>query len=133
MLGAIGQYVGGKVLTALLVVGSAGGIIYFWNHPEQLEAVWAVMKGVLAWIAFVMVLPWATFFVQRWVVDKDSNMVAAFVLAAYVVLDAMVALLLAGVSGHGFLAWTILLIGFLSAGVYNFIVCDYQVTRFEEG
>ncbi len=134
MLNAIGQYVGGKVLTALLVVGSAGGIIWFWNHPDDLRTIWSVMKGVLAWTAFVMVLPWALFFVQRWIVAKESNGVAALVLAGYVVFDIVAALLLAdGVRGHNFLTWIVLLVGFLAAGVYNFIVCDYQVTRFEEG
>ena len=133
MLGAIGQYVGGRVLTALLVVGCAGGVIWFWNHPEQLESIWSVMKSVLAWIAFVTVLPWALFFVQSWTVRQDSNTAAALVLAGYDLADVIVAFLLAGgVSGHGFLTWVVLLIGFLASGVYNYVVCEYQVNRLED-
>lgn len=133
MLKTLGEYVGGKVLTALLVVGSGAGIIWFYNHPEQLESIWVVMKRVLTWLGFVAVLPWAAFMVQRWVVARDSNTVSALVLAGYCAADLVVALLLAGVEGHGFLTWLVLLVGFLSAAVYNFLVLDYQVSRFEGG
>ena len=52
---------------------------------------------------------------------------------SYLALDILVALLLAGgVRGHGTLAWTVLVLGFLSAGVYNFLVCDYQADRIDE-
>ncbi len=68
MLTAIGQYVGGKVITAVLVVSSAGAVIWFWRHPEQLETIWQTLKYVVAWLGFVIVLPWATFFVTPLVV-----------------------------------------------------------------
>jgi len=132
MWSSIGQYVGGKVLTALLVLGCVGGGIWFYNHPEQIEAIWTVVKYVLGWMGFVIVLPWAMFFVQRWLVKQDSNTASALVLGGYFAVDAAVGLCLAGgISGHNFLTWVVLIVGFLSAGVYNFLVCDYQVTRFE--
>jgi hypothetical protein len=128
----IGKYVGGKVLTAVLVVASAAGIIWFWKHPEQLQSLWRVIKYVLAWIGFVLILPWALFFVPRWVVSKESNLLAGMMLAGYLLLDIVVALFLAGVGGHGTLTWIVLLLGFLSAGVYNFLVCDYQAEKVDE-
>lgn len=133
MLTAIGQYVGGKVVTAILVVSGAGAVIWFWNHPEQLETIWRTLKYVVAWIGFVLVLPWGTFFVTPWVMSKESNAAAALMLLCYLLADVIVAFLLIGsVTGHNFLTWCVLLLGFLSAGVYNFKVCEYQAIRTEE-
>ena len=130
MLEAIGKYVGGKVITALLVVSSAGAVIWFWKHPEQLETVWRTLKYVVAWIGFVLVLPWATIFVTRWVMAKDSNTAAALMLLGYATADAIVAFcLIGGLRGHNFLTWIVLLLGFLSAAVYNFKVCEYEADR----
>lgn len=133
MLTAIGQYLGGKVVTAILVVSSAGAVIWFWKHPEQLKTIWLIIKYVLVWLGFVLVLPWATFFVIPWVVSKESNVAAALMLLGYLLADVVVALLLMGdVSGHNILTWMVLLLGFLSAGVYNFKVCEFQVSRWED-
>ena len=133
MFTAIGQYVGGKVVTAILVVSSAGAVIWFWRHPEQLETIWQTIKYAMVWLGFVIVLPWAGFFVTPWVVAKDSNAAAALMLLGYLLADVIVALcLLGGVFGHGTLTWMVLLLGFLSAGVYNFKVCEYQAGRLEE-
>ena len=134
MLTAIGQYVGSKVVTAVLVVSGAGAVIWFWKHPEQLETIWQTIKYVLAWLGFVLVLPWAMFFVTSWVVARDSNRVAALMLLGYVFADAVVAFCLLGtIRGHNFLTWVVLLLGFLSAAVYNFKVCEYQAMRLEDG
>lgn len=133
MLTAIGQYVGGKVLTAILVVSSAGAVIWFWRHPEHLQTIWLTIKYVLAWLGVVLVLPWAFFFVTPWVVSKDSNAAAGLMLGGYVLVDIAVALfLIGGPGGHDVLTWMVLLLGFLSAGVYNFMVCDFQVARLEQ-
>jgi len=133
MWAAVGQYVGGKVLTAVLVVASAAGIIWFWRHPEQLQALWHIIKYVLAWLGFVLVLPWALFLVTHRVVKRESNLAAGLLLAAYLLADIVVAMLLAGgVRGHSTLTWIVLLLGFASAAVYNFLVCDFQADRIDE-
>ncbi|MCH7812517.1 MAG: hypothetical protein IID40_00720 [Planctomycetes bacterium] len=129
----IGQYVGGRVLTAILVVGSAAGVIWFWKHPEQLQTLWLVIKYVLVWLGFVLVLPWALFFVPPWVLKKESNLATGLMLGGYVLADVVFAFILAGgVGGHGTLTWGVLLLGFLAAGVYNFLVCDHQAEMFDE-
>ncbi len=134
MLAAIGQYVGSKVVTAVLVVSCAGAGIWFWRHPEQLETIWQVLKYVVAWLGFVVVLPWATFFVTLGVVSKDSNKAAATMLAGYLLADVLVAYwLMGGFGGQNALTWVVLLLGFLSAGVYNFKACEYLAIRIEEG
>lgn len=133
MLTAIGQYVGGKVLTAILVVASAGAVIWFWRHPEHLQTIWLTIKYVLVWLGVVLVLPWAFFFVTPWVLSKDSNVSAGLMLGGYVLVDVAVALfLMGGPGGHDVLTWMVLLLGFLSAGVYNFMVCDFQAARLEQ-
>jgi len=129
---AIGKYVGGKVLTAILVVGVAGAGIWFWRHPDDLALIWRVVKYALAWIGFVLVLPWALFFVPPWVLSKESNAAGAIMLVGYLAMDVTVAVLLAGGAGHSFLTWVVLLLGFLAAGVYNYLVCDYLATRAED-
>ena len=134
MLTTIGQYIGGKVITAILVVSGAGAVIWFWKHPEQLETIWQTIKYVLTWMGFVVVLPWATFFVTPWVVAKDSNAAAGIMLLGYVLADAGVAFcLMGGISGHGGFTWMILLLGFLAAAVYNLKVCEYHAGRCEDG
>jgi hypothetical protein len=84
-------------------------------------------------LGFVLVLPWAMFFVTPWVVSKESNAAVALMLLGYVLADVAVGLLLVGgPSGHNLLTWMVLLLGFLSAGVYNFKVCEHQAGRWEE-
>ncbi len=132
MFTTIGQYIGGKVVTAILVVSGAGAVIYFWRHPEALATIWTTLKYALVWIGIVLVLPWATFFVTSWVVAKESNTAAALMLLGYTLADAVVAfLLIGGIRGLDTLQWGVLILGFLSAGVYNFKVCEYQAERLE--
>jgi len=132
MLTAVGQYVGAKVVTAVLVVSGAGAVIWFWRHPEHLATIWQVIKYALVWMGFVLVFPWATFFVTTWVVAKESNAAAAAMLVGYALVDAVVAFcLIGGVRGIGTLTWGVLFLGFLSAAVYNFKVCEYQASRLE--
>ena len=134
MLTTIGQYIGGKVITAILVVSGAGAVIWFWKHPEHLATIWQTIKYVLTWMGIVLVLPWATFFVTPWVVSKDSNVAAGFMLFGYTLADAVAAFfLLGGVRGHGGFTWMLLLLGFLAAAVYNLKVCEHQAVRLEEG
>ena len=133
MLTTLGQYIGGKVVTAILVVSGAGALIWFWNHPEDLQAIWLTLKYVVAWMAFVVVLPWATFFVTPWVMTKESNLAAALMLVAYVLVDAVVAFcLIGGVTGLNTFIWVLLILGFLAAAVYNLKVCEFQAARSEE-
>ena len=129
---AIGKYVGGKVLTAVLVVASIACVIWFWRHPEQLRDLWNVVKGALVWLGFAIVLPWSSFFVLPWVRKFDNNVAPALMLIALVTIDVLVALFLAGWHVSHALTWIVLLLGFLAAAVYNFVVCDYLSSRLDE-
>lgn len=134
MLTAVGQYVGGKVITAVLTAGVIGAGIWFWRHPEHLQTIWTTIKYVLAWMGFVLVLPWATFFITAWVVKKESNAAAWLMLGGYLLADMAVAFWMVGtVKGLSSLSWVVLILGFLSAAVYNFKACEYQAERAEGG
>ena len=133
MLTAIGQYVGAKVVTAVIVVSSAGAVIWFWQHPETLKQIWHIIKDVLVWMGVVLALPWASFFVTTWAVAKDSNRAAALMLIGYILVDFLLACwLMGGIRGHGTLTWGVVLLGLLSAAVYNFKVCEFQADRLED-
>ncbi len=108
-------------------------MIWFYKHPDDLQAIWKVIKYALAWLGFVLALPWATFFVTRWAVSKESNLVAGLMLAGYVFLDALVAVwLMGGLSGHNTLSWVVVLFGLLAAAVYNLKVCEHHAERLED-
>lgn len=132
MLEPIAKYVGGRVLTILVVFGCACAGYWFYKHPEDLAAIWRVVKLTLVWLGFVLLLPWATFFVTQKVVAMESNGAAAVMLVGYLLADIAVGLWLAGgVGGHNALVWMVWVVGFLAAGVYNFMACEYQAERLE--
>ncbi len=129
MWASFSKYVGGKVISAVIGVGVIGAGIWFWNHPEDLAAIWSSIKGAIAWIGFVLVLPWASFFIPVSVVKKESNALAAGMLFGYVVVDAIAAYWLAEWSFENSLTWFVAVIGILAAGVYNLLVCDFVAER----
>jgi len=125
MLTAVGQYVGSKVVTAVLTASVIGAGIWFWRHPEHLQTIWMTIKYVLAWMGFVLVLPWATFFVTPWIVKKESNAAAGLMLGGYLLVDMAIAFwMIGGISGINAPSWVVLILGFLSAGLYNFKACE---------
>jgi len=133
MFATLAQYITGKVVTAILVVAGGAALIWFWRHPEHLRAIWQTLKYVVTWMGFVLVLPWALFFITPWVVKMESNVAAGIMLAGFVLADALVAFyLIGGIRGLGGLTWMVLILGFLCAGVYNLMVCNYQAGRLEE-
>jgi len=120
----IAKYVGGKVVTAACVVASAGAIIWFWRHPESAQAIWHIIKYSLAWIAFAAALPWASFAVLPSIMKLESNIAGLALLALLTVLDVVMALWLCGWDVNGALSWAVLLLGFIAAGAYNFVICE---------
>ena len=120
------------MLTAALVVGGLLAALWFYQHPEALEQLWATLKLALAWIGFVIVLPWALFFIVPYVLRAESNLVSALLLVGYLCADVLVAFWLAGWSVSGTLSWVVLVVGFLTAAVYNFLVCDFIASKAED-
>lgn len=133
MLPGVAKYVGGKVLTAVLVVTSAVVVLWYYRLPvEDRAALWLAARNVLVWIGFVAVLPWATFFIPARVVRADSNVASALMLAGYLATDIVFALYLTGGRVGGTFQAAILILGFLSAAVYNFLACEFVADRAED-
>jgi hypothetical protein len=131
MFAGVAKYLGAKVVTAIvfLAVGMAG--YWFYNHPEQIQSLWHVIRGALLWLGFVAVLPWALFFLPSWVVRQESNLASAGLLAGYLALDMILAFYLADWGFEGTLTWGVVLLGFLVATVYNFLICDHLAEQSE--
>lgn len=126
MIQAIAKFVGGKVLTAVLTVTVVLVVIWYWRlDPADRAAIWTNARLILTWIALAAVLPWALFFVPPLVLKAESNVASAAALLGYLVVDVLLALWLAGWSVGGTLAWAVMILGFLSVAVYNFVVCEY--------
>lgn len=132
VFGTLAKYVGGKFLTAILVVAVGLTGYWFYKNPEQIENLWHVIKGSLVWLGFVAVLPWALFFAPGMVLKTGSNLAAAAMLVVYLILDILMALWLAGWHIQGTLTWGVVILGFLVAGVYNFMVCDFLAEHAED-
>lgn len=131
MWGTLGKYVGGKVLTAILVVATGCSVYWFWKHPEHIQALWDMTKASLVWIGFVLVFPWATFFAVPLARRFDNNAAPAIMLIAYAALDALAALYLAGWQISGAMAWTVVILGLMLASVYNYLVAQTIDDRME--
>lgn len=133
MFPAVAKFVGGKILTAVLVVTSALIIIWYYRLPlEDRDAIWTAARHALVWIGFVVVLPWATFFVPVRVIRADSNAASAFMLLGYLAVDIAFALYLTGGTIGGTFQAAILILGFLCAALYNFLACEFVADRAED-
>lgn len=131
LIESIGKYVGGKVVSALCVIASAAAIFYFYKHPEVAANIWAVIKYSLAWIGFAAVLPWASYAVLPKVLKLESNAMSVLLLGVLLALDVVMALWLCGWHVGGALAWAVLFLGFIAAGVYNFVICESLARQIE--
>ena len=132
ILEAIGKYVGGKVVTAVCVIASAAAVLWFWRHPESAAQLWQIVKYALAWIGFAAVLPWASFAVLPFVLKSESNAVSVALLAVISLCDILMALWLCGWHVAGALGWSVLILGFIAAGAYNFVVCESLARQLEQ-
>ena len=132
MFPAVSKYIGGKVLTAILVACVLWTSYYFYKNPEKMKVLFDSTKASLVWLGFVAALPWGLFFVPPLVVKADSNPAAAGMLAGYLILDILMAFWLAGGLFGGVLVWGLAILGFLLAAVYNFMVCDFLAEQAED-
>jgi len=108
-------------------------VIWYWQLPaESKQAIWTALKLGLLWIGFAAVLPWALFFVPPLVLRAESNLAGVAVLLGYLALDVLAGLWLAGWQVGSAAGWAVLILGFLAAGVYNFLVSEFVASRAEE-
>ena len=120
-----------KTVTAKVVAGAvalavvAAGISW-WQMDEATRQMLLTGAGrIVSWLAVVLLVPWATFFVTAWVARRESNGAAAGLVATYTLLEAVLLAWLFEFRVPGATAWTFLSAATLFAGVYNLLVCDW--------
>jgi hypothetical protein len=132
ILADVGKFVGAKVATAIIFLAVAAGGYWCYQHPESVKAGADVVKLTLVWIVFAAALPWSSYFFMRPLLARQSEMqssqaagaVGVAVIAAFSVLDVLLAFYLAGWSIAGTLTWIVVLLGFAAAAAYNFVICE---------
>ncbi len=133
MFQGLAKSIGGKLLSAVLGVASILVVVWYWRLPPEARAqIWEMARGALIWLGFVIVLPWALFFVPARVVRAESNWISALTLLIYLGLDMAFALYLTG--GRMGAGWQTgaMILGFLIAAVYNLAVCEFLAQRADE-
>ncbi len=140
ILAELGKFVGGKVATALIFVAMAGGGLWCYQHPETLRAGWQVVKLTLLWIVVAAALPWSSYlFIQPLMASQSqmqsaraAGVVGVAIIAAYSLVDIMLALYLAEGGIVGSFSWFVVILGFAAAAAYNFVICE-SLARQAEG
>lgn len=128
----IGKFMGQKVAAAIITVAVVAAGIWCWQHPEEVKAFGHVVKVTLLWVVVAGALPWSSFLFIRPLMRFQSDslsangaaMLSIAVIAAYWVIDILLALWLADWGIAGTFSWIVVLIGFAAAGVYNFVICE---------
>ena len=132
ILTEIGKFVGSKVAAAIIFIAVAVGGVWCWQHPDQVKAFGHGVKLTLAWIVVAAALPWSSFLFMRPLLGVQSRMQSAsgaaalsvLLIGAYCAVDILLALWMANWSISGGFTWIVVLLGFLAAGAYNFVICE---------
>ncbi|MBX3395692.1 MAG: hypothetical protein KF841_10025 [Phycisphaerae bacterium] len=138
-LSEIGKFVGAKVAGAIITVAVLAGGFWCYRNWDQVEAFGRIVKLVLAWLVVVAVLPWTSFFFMRQFLEYQSSLTSArfahfasvAIIAAYWIVDIFAALWLADWSIAGGFTWCVVLLGFIAAGAYNYVICESLARRID--
>ena len=79
---------------------------------------------LLLWSLFVLLLPGVTFFIVRWVIERESNAASLLLLAGYTAADFLFAFFLAGFSVGSVGVVMLLALAFVTSGLYNYLTCE---------
>lgn len=105
------------------------GIAIYQMPGETKAAIWSGIWRSAAWLVAAAAIPWsATLFIRR-ILEIGSNWAGLGLVAAFCVLDVVVALvLMTGWPDSGW-AWAATLGALGLAGTYNFLVAEYLAER----
>lgn len=128
----IGKFIGAKVAGALILLAVVAGGIWCWQNPEAVKAFGHAVKVTLIWIVVAAALPWSSYVFMRPLLGVQAKQqtasgaaaVSIGVIAAFCLIDVLLAGWLADWSISGALTWMVVIIGFLAAGAYNFVICE---------
>lgn len=125
--------VAGKILTGLVAVLVIGGAITWWSmDSSRRDEILSSVARVGGWVGVVLLLPWALFWLIRWVAKLESNLAGAVLVLGLTLVElAALAWLFEWTLFGSALGWVYLVFGALIAGVYNLFTCDWIAERLE--
>ncbi len=124
--------IGGKVLTAALVLGVAvAGYGWYEADPATKSMVLSSVGKIIGWLLVVILIPWASFLVIGWVAKKDSNAAGAAFVGLMTLLESAGLLWLFDFGLTGGAAWSMAIAAMLFALVYNVLACDWIAEKVE--
>jgi hypothetical protein len=126
------KFVGGKIASAIIFIGVAAGVYWAYKNPEALKQAGGVVKLTVIWLSVVAALPWSSYLFMRPLLAAQARMNSAGaaaaasvgVIGAYSAADIALAMWLAGGGISGGLSWFVVIVGFIAAAAYNFIICE---------
>lgn len=132
ILADIGKFVGAKVATAIIFVAAAAGAYWCYQNPDSVKAFGNAVKLTLLWLLVVAALPWSSWLFMRPFLDFQSKLSSAHgaalaslaLIGAFWMFDVFFALWLADWSITGGLSWIVVILGFIAAAAYNFVICE---------
>jgi hypothetical protein len=132
ILAEIGKFVGARVATAVIFLAAAAGGYWCYQNPDALKAGASVVKLTLVWLLVAAGLPWTSYLFIGPLMSRQSAMASAqsagavgvALIAAYSLVDVLLALWLAGWSLAGGFGGFVVVLGILAAAAYNFVICE---------
>ncbi len=132
ILAEIGKFLGAKVATAIIFLAVLAGGIWCYQNPETVKAFGHALKMALLWIVVAAALPWSSYLFIRPLLRFQAGQASAgaasavsvAVIAAFWVVDVMLAFYLADWGVSGTMTWIVLLLGLVAAGANNFVICE---------
>lgn len=139
ILAEAGKFVGAKVATAVIFLAVVAGAVWCYQHPDELKSFGHVVKHTIIWVVVVAALPWSSYVFMGPLLRLQAGLASAgaatavsvAVLAGFCLIDVLFAFYLTGWSVSGTFSWMVLLLGFLAAGTYNFVICE-SLARHED-
>ncbi len=125
--------VAGKIVTGIVALAVVVGAISWWSMDQpQRDEILASVARVGGWVGVVLLLPWALFWLIRWVARMDSNAAGAVLVISLTLVElTALAWLFEWTLFGSALGWVYLAFGTLIAGVYNLFTCDWIAEQLE--
>lgn len=122
ILGRLGERILSWIALGLLI---AAGIAIWQMEPATRSAIWNAIWRTIAWLVIVAMVPWSGRFFMRRILEIGSNWAGAALVAAFVVVDVLAAMILMTGWPSGGWAWLASLAALGVAGTYNYLVAEY--------
>ncbi len=128
----IGKFVGAKVAGAIISIATIAGAVWCYYNWDTVKAFGEVVKLILFWLVLVAALPWTSYLFMKPLLAFQSNLnseraaaaTSIAVIGAFCLIDIALAFWLGDWHDAGGFSWFMLIVGFMAAGAYNFVICE---------